>query len=219
MAMSLEMEFSKKQQNRHYGWARGYLLLCGIALVVLFVTFAIFGIISNDIAGSVLFIIAIATGVTMTVVGVWRSFDVFCFGKKQKQFFSEEGQLEIVIEKSIGLLTDPFYNAVLTYSIKQISKIEVTRTHIIIIGRVVRKEYFPIKGSYKDQLYQVWIIRIITEAVKKRECYPRAERSLSSKKMVDKAYIPRNFTNENAIIKMDIEKYNEAMRNIAGKNK
>ena len=98
-----------------------------------------------------------------------------------------------------------------------ISKIEVTRTHIIIIGQVVRKEYYPIKGSYEWETYLSWTIRIITEAVKKRECYPRAERSLSSKKMVEKAYIPRNFTNENEIIKMDIEKYNETMYELAEK--
>ena len=210
------MEFSKKHQNKYYGWWSVYPILFGLAISVLSVVLIKLNILKGDFLGSALFTIAIIGGVALIAVGIWRSGEIFFFGKKQKQFFSETGKLEIVIEKAIGSYTDPFFSDIITYSIEQITLIKLTRTHIIIIGTITKKEYNPISGYLKAPWRPFWNIHCLMELVKKRELFNRPERTLSSEELVEKVRIPRNFTSENEIVKMNIEKYNETMRELAG---
>jgi len=204
------MEFSKKQQNKHYGWVRLYPLLLGAVLIALPVIFEKIGISPENIPETIFFIATIACGVAAIIVCVWLCFEVFTYGKNQTQYFTETGKLEIVVEKAAVLLwSDKSLSAILKYSIEQISLIKVTRTHIILIGKVRKQKYYPIKG-YRYLFSTPRMISLAIEPLIKKDFYPVpvSERTQYSDTIVNKAYVPRNFTNENLITELVVEKYN-----------
>jgi len=177
-----KMEFDKEQQTRHYGWVRAYQIVASIALWVLFAILLNFDLVPNNYPGIISWAILSGCAGGTFFMGIFLCYEVYLYGNRQKQFFSKAGKLEIIIHKSAdGIFINRYRTAATTYSIEQISRIKVTNTHIIIFGSITREKYFPIIMNIQSPVGTA---------------------------LVNKVYIPRNFTNENQITGLDINRYN-----------
>ena len=179
-----KMEFSKKQQGKRYGWVRFHPILFGLITIALYLMLIKLDILPDNIPGMISMAVAMSCGIMAFMASIWLCLKISVFGNMQKQYFSEQGVLEIIIFKErIRYYIDKSLCTVLRYSIMRISKIKVTHTHIIIDGMVLREECFALPLHNLREIH--------------------GEISL-----VNKVYIPRNFTNEAQITGLDIQKYN-----------
>ena len=130
-------------------------------------------------------------GIYFICQGVIFPFAVHFEAMMQKQDYSQTGALCINIRRSISYpmfywyIMLNYYN--LIYEVRYISSIKTTYSMIVIRGTICRRKEDANALFKKNE-----IIEGIQEVVR----------------------IPRNFTNEELIINLDIEKYNENMRQI-----
>ena len=127
--------------------------------------------------------------------------------KEQSQGFDESGILLCTILRPAGYPFVMHYNQFdkrnwggCVYLIAEIQHIEKSLTHIIIKGRI-HKAKFDADDLYKDLNFGG--IRIA--AVQDWDKLETAERRFS---MVRQVRIPRNFSNEQQITKLNVERYN-----------
>ena len=178
------MEFSKEQQNMHYGWIRFYSFSAFVGSIILFNMLLESETLPDDIFGTfILCFIGICLFFSASIF-ICLCCELFTYARKQKQYFSEEGQLEVTIYRNHIF---PLYSHIegsikRKYLIDEIKSIRVFLTHITIKGKIQYERYdSPVVFENK-------------------EC---------KKSIIKKVRIPRNFTNEHLITKLDIEKYNE----------
>ena len=185
------MEFSKEQQNMHYGWIRCYAIsafVCLIVLQILQIGYKIFPDISPyfDIG-----IIIFVGSMVALFIFISLCCELFTYARKQKQRFSEEGRLEISIHRNHLFPFASYIEGSIerTYTLGEIKSIGVYLTHITIKGEIHCERY------------------------DKQVFFRKNERK---KYQIKRVRIPRNFTNEHLITKLDIRQYNQIVRNIAG---
>jgi hypothetical protein len=187
---NMEMKFDKKQFKRHHLRILIYYFIAGAVLMMISALIVYHA--PDRVLWIIIFGVILIGGVMIFATGVVQFILLKTDSLGQKQSFEKNGTLMITT------ITDEWYPWGVTllphclvewnYEIKKILKITTTYTHIIIKGNMS-------------------LMRIDNKAIssKKRVIV----------KTVNIIRIPRNFTNEDQIINLDIKKYNEIVHGLS----
>jgi hypothetical protein len=192
------MEFESGKFIRHQGVFIA-LCFCGIATLPM-LPYIVFrtGIADNGSSFDSLVLGSIVAGTVISfILGFCRLLGFVFMDRKQKQLFVKS-KLQIMIFRS---KQHPFFSYLdlqnsncFKYYVNHILSIRVSVFSILIKGDILCEKY-----DNASSLGQSDVPKLINAKIRKM------------------VYIPRNFSNEDQIIKIDIEKYNDEMRKLVKK--